>query len=79
MLFDGARKRLDGWYRLGLWIAWHTAALSRTERFPALDTLLTRIDESESKSGKSERMDWRAMKSALKAITSNIKAVPKPD
>lgn len=43
--FQGARQRMDGWYELGLFVAWHTAMFTvaaKVGKLPPLEKLLAR-------------------------------------
>ena len=41
--FRGARQRMDGWYELGLFVAWHVAMFTRAKTLPPLAPLLKKV------------------------------------
>jgi hypothetical protein len=71
---NGARLRqereLDRALELGVFVAWHTAAFSRTKRMPHLKAALRRLKPGQRTQTQAEQM--AIMKAAIEAATQKV-------
>ncbi len=63
---DGAQLRMDQWYQLALFAAWHVEAFQRMKRLPSLPELLEKVN---GRREPPKAQTWQEQKARLKAIT----------
>ncbi len=78
MQFRGARQRADGWYELGLFVAWHSALFQRAKTLPELAPLLKKIRQAGTTAKAPEaRQTWQEQKGIMAGIRAlAVKAPP---
>src|SRR6185436_14533937 len=69
--FKGARQRADGWYELGLYIAWHIAYWSRIKTMPSWESVKAKRTKATASALKTKEpeapQNWQQMKGIMAA------------
>ncbi len=75
--FKGARQRMDGWYELGLFVAWHAALFQRAKTLPDLAPLLKKIRATTDTTKAPEpAQTWQEQKGIMAAVRSLLVNAP---
>ncbi len=74
--FKGARQRADGWYELGLFVAWHMALFQRAKTLPELAPLLKKIRTVADSPAPAVKQTWQEQKGIMAGIRALAVTAP---
>jgi hypothetical protein len=66
---------MDGWYELGLFVAWHAALFQRADKLPALGPLLKKV-RTVKEAAPVVKQTWQEQKGIMAAIRALAVTAP---